>query len=600
VSVNVGRDFNDLEQRRLAAIVALDVVGYSRAIAQDEKSTLGRVRELRKTLIEPEAARFGGRLVKTMGDGFLIEFGSAVQAVRYTVGIQQSLADPRYGLQMRAGVNLGDVVVEDGDLFGDGVNIAARLESAAPMGGIAMSDVVRAALIGRLDLALQDAGLVTLKNIDRPVHVWHWLPIPSSGSSIPVTTSPEPSSPVGLSLPDNPSIVVLPFDSLSQDPEVGHLADGVVESITAVLSRIRSFFVISRNSAFTFKGKHRIVREIGRDLGVAYVLEGSVQKAGQRLRITVQLIDAIEDRHMWAERYDGTLDEIFDMQDRITEQVSCALQPSIRYAEIERARRKRPQDMRAYDYTMRAMQHVWLLEHQETTRALELLENALRCDPEYPVALALSAWCWAQRGAYNWVPDVRGAKARSLELATRAANWSSDDPLVLTVLGTVQTLARQYGIARDLLQRATSLDPNSAWAISRLAWLYTYCGELEKAIPEFERSQRLSPLDPHRFNNLVGMGFAWQLQSDDSKAELLFRQALEQQPKALWIHRNLAPALWGIGNYEAAMASLRIWTGQVPDFTTEQYESAMAIEPRFLTRIVQQLHEMGVPSTRQD
>ncbi|NIN37404.1 MAG: hypothetical protein GTO67_01370, partial [Gammaproteobacteria bacterium] len=283
---------------------------------------------------------------------------------------------------------------------------------------------------------------------------------------------------------------------MSGDAEQDYFADGVVESITAALSRIRAFFVIARNSAFAYKGQALNVREIGRDLGVAYVLEGSVQRAGNRVRITVQLIETANGAHLWAEKYDGAVDDIFDLQDRITEQVAGALEPSIRFAEVERARRKPPQDMGAYDFTMRAMRHVWMLEEDEASRGLELLEKALEIEPDYPLALALAAWCWAQRSVYNWFADIETAKANALERAERAAALSSDDPLILAVLGAVHTFARNYGAARVLLERAVALDPNAAWALSRLGWLEVYSDRPEAAKEHFRRAMRLSPLDP--------------------------------------------------------------------------------------------------------
>jgi adenylate cyclase len=388
---------------------------------------------------------------------------------------------------------------------------------------------------------------------------------------------------------------VLPFDNMSHDPEQEHFADGVVESLTAALSRIRAFFVIARNSAFAYKGRPTNVRDIGRELGVAYVLEGSVQRVGQRVRITAQLIETAGGVHLWADRYDGSLDDIFDLQDRITEAVAGALQPSIRLAEIERSRRKRPQELGAYDYAMRAMQHAWVLEKESATRALELADKALAIDPDYPLALALSAWCWAQRSVYGWADDARAAQAQALKLADRAAQQSADDPLILAVLGSVHTFARNYGVARVMLERAVALDPNGAWAESRLGWLDVYADRPDEAKGHFDKAMRLSPLDPLNFNNLVGLASARQVASDDAGAVPLYQRALQERPNALWIHRNLAAALAGLGRVDEAKASLEKLAVAYPGFSIAKFRDAMVFTPRAIDRMADQLRTLGVP-----
>jgi TolB-like protein/Tfp pilus assembly protein PilF len=398
-----------------------------------------------------------------------------------------------------------------------------------------------------------------------------------------------------LPIPAKPSIAVLPFHSLSNDPELQHFADGVVESITAVLSRIRSFFVISRNSAFQYRGRQRNPREIGSELGVAYLLDGSVQRVGARVRITVQLVEAATSVQLWADKYDGTVDEVFDLQDRITEHVAGALQPSIRHAEIERARGKRPLELGAYDYTMRAMHHVWHLEKQEAARGLELLDRALAIDAGYPLALALKAWCLAQHSVYNWTDDATALLANACQLADTAANLSTDDPVVLTVLGTVHTFARNHGVARVMLERAVALDPNSAWAISRLGWLDVYADHPELAATHFERALRLSPFDPMNFNNYVGLACAKQVAGDDYRAADYYARALQERPNAAWIHRNLAPALLGAGRLAEAMTSRDAMLAAYPELTIRKFKAAMVLSPRVLDRIAEQLRMLGVP-----
>jgi adenylate cyclase len=457
------------------------------------------------------------------------------------------------------------------------------LEGIAEPGGICVSARVQEDVRGRLDVAFSDEGEQKLKNIERPVRVYR---VQLSGAA--------PTAKIALPIPDKPSIVVLPFDNLSADPK-DYLADGIVEAITAALSRIRFFFVIARNSAFTYKGRAVNARDVGSELGVAYLLEGSVQKAGSRVRITVQLIETEGGSHVWTARLDGTNDDIFDLQDCITEQVAGARQPSIRIAEIERSRRKRPQDLGAYDYAMRAMPHVWALEKDESTKALELLDKAVAIDPKYPLALSLAAWCHAQRSVYNWVDDIAGSQNLGRKLAERAAELSGDDPLILAVLGAAHTFVRNYGTARVLLERALALDPNAAWAWSRLGWLENYSDRPERALENFERALRLSPLDPMNFNNYVGMGAAHEVAQDYDKATALYRRALEERPHAMWIYRNLASSLSGAGRMEEAEKAYAEMTRSYPDLTVSKFKQAMVFSAPVLERMVDNLKKLGLP-----
>jgi adenylate cyclase len=579
------------ETRKLAAILAADLVGYSRLASADEDRTLARLRTLRSDLVDPTIAVHYGRVVKRTGDGILIEFRSVVDAVRCAIEVQNGMIERNAGLpqerriEFRIGIHLGDVVEEsDGDLMGDGVNIAARLEGIADPSGICLSNAAYEQVRDKLKEELIDLGEQNLKNIARPVRVYRVMLNRSAAKSEPA-----------LTLPDKPSIAVLPFNNMSGEPDQDYLADGIVEAITGALSRIRSFFVIARNSAFTYKGRATNVRDIGRELGVAYVLEGSVQKAGNRVRIIVQLIETVGGAHVWTGRHDGTIDDIFDLQDRITEHVAGALQPSIRIAEIERSRRKRPQDLGAYDYAMRAMPHVWTLEKEESSKALELLDKALAIDPEYPLALSLAGWCYAQRSVYDWVDDIAQSQARALTLAERAAELSGDDPLILAVLGAVHTFVRNHGTARVLLERAVALDPNAAWAWSRLGWLDNYADQPERAIEEFERALRLSPLDPMNFNNYLGMGSAHEVAQEYDKAAAFYRRGLEERPHATWIYRNLASSLSGAGRMEEAKEAYARMVSSYPDLTASRLRQAMVFSPAFLDRMVDNLRKLGLP-----
>jgi len=578
-------------KRRLSAILAADVVGYSGLMSADEAGTLCELKSCRADIFDPAIAETGGRTVKLMGDGTLIEFTSVVDAVRCAIKIQETLIRGAGPIHLRIGINLGDIIIESDDIYGDGVNVAARLEQMAEPDGILISDDVYRHSRGKIEATFEDLGDRSIKNADQTVHVWRWC----NGLTNPEGNNAAAKPAADLALPDKPSVAVLPFDNMSGDIEQEHFADGVVEALTAALSRIRSFFVIARNSAFAYKGKPTNVRDIGRELGVGYVLEGSVQRAGGRVRITVQLIETQTGAHIWAEKYDGSLDDVFDLQDSITEQVAGALQPSIRLAEIERVARKRPQDLGAYDFTMRAFKHVWVLEKEETAKGLKLLNQALEIEQDYPLALALAAWCHAQGSVYNWSSDIEKSRSVALSLAEKAADISTDDPLILTVLGTVHTFVRNYGAARVLLQRAVALDSNSAWAWSRLGWLATYADRPDEAKENFEKAIRLSPLDPMNFNNYTGLGSALQVEGRDDEAAGMFLRALDERPNAMWIHRNLAPALLGAGRESEANASAKALLTAYPDMTVRRYKEAMVFSPAVLNRIGEQLIKLGVP-----
>ncbi len=500
---------------------------------------------------------------------------------------------PELRIEFRIGIHVGDIIIDDDDIFGDGVDIAARLEGIAEPGGICISDDAYRQIRGKIDVVFDDVGLQTLKNIAEPMHAWQLQLADQGDASIPSSSSLSQAH--DLSLPDKPSIVVLPFDNMSAEPGQDYLADGIVEAITAALSCIRSFFVIARSSAFTYKGRTTNARQIGKELGVAYLLEGSVQKAGNRLRIIVQLIETEGGAHVWSSRFDGILDEFFDLEDRITEQVAGALQPSVRLAEIERARRKRPQDLSSYDYTMRAMPHVWALEKEESARALELLEKALAIDPQYPLALSLAGWCHAQRSVYNWADDIAGSQAMARSLAERAAEMSGEDPIILAILGAVHTFVRNHGTARVLLERAVTLDPNASWAWSRLGWLENYADQPQKAIGNFERALRLSPIDPMNFNNYVGIGSAHELAQEYDEAATFYRRALQERPNARWIYRNLASSLSAGSRVEEARRAYAEMMRAYPDLTVSKFKQAMVFSPVALNRMAENLRKLGLP-----
>jgi adenylate cyclase len=581
-------------QRRLATILAADVAGYSELMSDDEEGTLARLRHLRGNVVVPTLLAHQGRLVKTVGDGFLIEFSSPVEAVRCAVEIQTAIAssgDQVTGptLRLRIGINFGDIIIdEDGDIFGDGVNVASRLEQIAAPGGIYLSGKVYEEVRDKLPHDFIDLGEQTIKNIRRPIRVYcleacHDARHPQLGHRR------------VLSLPDRPSIAVLPFSNIGGDPEQEHFAYGVVEDITAALSRVRSFFVIARNSSFAYKGRAVSVQQISRELGVRYLLEGSVRRAGHRLRITAQLIDATNGNHLWAEHYDGVAEELFDFQDQITASVVGAIQPSIRAAEVERALRKRPESLDAYDLVMRALPLVWSLERENNREATRLLEEALRLDPAYPLALSLAAWCCGQRVIYNWSDDTQEDTLEALRKAQMAAAMAADDSFTLAVLGAALTITRSFQRAASLLDRALALDPNSAWAWNRRGWLHNYQDKPEAAIPHFERSLRLSPFDPMAFNCDMGIGCAHFIAERYDQSIFWQEKALMAHPSSSWIHRNLAPAYALSGQNAKAQDSVRELLKGYPSITITDITNALVFSPGVLARIAEGLRMAGLP-----
>lgn len=577
-------------RRRLAAILAADMVGFSRRMANDEAGTVAVLKELRDSLFDPIVHQHQGRIFKATGDGVLVEFQSAVDAVACAVGIQRKMQQRNNGLSgdhhvaMRMGINLGDVIVEGDDILGDGVNVAARLEALAQPGGICVSAKVHEEMSGKMDVSFEDMGNQSLKNIDRAVRVY-------SVTDEPGTPRQRPS----LALPDKPSIAVLPFNNMSSDSEQEYFADGVVEEITTALSRMRWLFVIARNSAFVYKHRAVDVKQVGRELGVRYLLEGSVRKAGERVRIAGQLIDTTTGSHIWADRFEGALTDIFDLQDRITESVAGAIQPTILSAEIERSSRKRPESFAAYDYVLRAFPLVWSLERSQSHIAQTLLERALDIEPGYPLALSLAAWCHAQRVVYNWTEELAEERTQALRLAQRAASISQDDPMVLAILGAAHTIVRDYRIAGEHLAKSLTLDPNYAWGWNRSGWLNVHRGQPDLAIEQFERAMRLSPLDPAGFVCLFGISDAHFLKGNYLDTIAWGEKGLRRHPDADWHLRVLVPAYFHSGHLQEGQIAFRKMMERYPALTIAKVADALPFSPDMMTRILDGLRKAGLP-----
>jgi adenylate cyclase len=395
--------------------------------------------------------------------------------------------------------------------------------------------------------------------------------------------------------PDGPSIAVLPFANMSPDSEQAYFADGIVEDIITGLSRVTQFFVIARNSTFTYKGRTVDVRQVGRELGVRYVLEGSVRKSGSRVRITGQLVDASTGHHIWADRFDGNLADLFDLQDEVTTSVVGAIQPPIRAAETSRSQRKRPDSFDAYDFYMQALPHVASLDRNANAIGLGFLEQALRLEPTYAAALSMAAWCHAQRCVYGWTDDPDTESRITLELANKAVKLAANDSFVLSMLGAAQTLVREFDTAYELLQRALEIDPNCAWGWNRLGWLNSYLNRPAESIECFERAIRLSPLDPTNFNCFAGRGASHALQGRHDEAIKWLEKALAANPQAQWIYRQLIPAYVSAGRMEEAMRGLRLLLQDNPKLTCEKVRIAMLYSPSTMDRICAGLALAGLP-----
>jgi TolB-like protein/class 3 adenylate cyclase len=480
--------------RRLAAILAADVAGYSRLMGADEEGTLERLKALRRELVDPKIAEHHGRIVKTTGDGMLVEFASVVDAVRCAVEVQQAMAGRYTGveadnrIELRIGINLGDVIVEGDDLYGDGVNIAARIEALADAGGVFVSNTVHDHVRDRLPFVFEDLGEQQVKNIARPVRVYR----------VRDTAAKSPSAlvPSALPLPAKPSIAVLPFANMSGDPEQEYFADGMVEEIITALSRIRWLFVIARNSTFTYKGQSVDVKQVGRELGVRYVLEGSVRKAGQRVRITGQLIDATTGTHLWADRFDGSLEDVFELQDKVAVSVAGVIEPRLQAAEISRSSERSTDDLTAYDLYLRAYAMFWS-SAKHIPEALRLTKQAIARDPRYGPALAWAAYCCVALIHGNQSENREANRREGVDFARRALQVAGDDPGVLTNASyALAYFGEDIGAMMALVDRALALNPSFArgWYISGVIKLWA--GQPDVAIEHVEASMRLSPRAP--------------------------------------------------------------------------------------------------------
>ncbi|QIG52625.1 adenylate/guanylate cyclase domain-containing protein [Nordella sp. HKS 07] len=490
--------------RRLMAILAADMVGYSRLVELDEAGTLARLKTHRLELVDPAITKTNGRIVKTTGDGMLVEFASATDAVECAVEIQRRMArrnadvEPERQIRFRIGINLGDVIVEDGDVLGDGVNIAARLQTIADAGGIAVSQAVRDELAHKLDLTFEDLGEQPLKNISRPLRVYRVMLDEAQAT---------PVSAPALGDGGATSIAVLPFANMSGDPDQEFFADGLTEDIITALSRFRDLLVISRNSTFVYKGKAVNVQDVAKAFGVQYVVEGSVRKIANRVRITVQLIDARTDRHVWAERYDRELADIFAMQDEVTSSIVATLSGRVEAAAVERVQRSPTSNMRAYEYVLTAK----VLHHRSTVQAnaeaQRMIEKAIELDPKYAHAHAWRGCIVGQSWVYNWCPDRDTAwNTIVAELAT-ALSLDDNDSDVHRILAAISLSRGDHEAARYHQERALALNPNNDLIVVQQGEYLTWVGKPEEGVEWIHKAMRLNPHHPERFWNHLGRAY---------------------------------------------------------------------------------------------
>jgi TolB-like protein len=579
-------------ERRLTAILAADIAGYSRLMGADEEGTLERFKALRGELVDPKIGEHRGRMVKTTGDGILIEFPSVIEAVSCAVAVQREMARRNAGtpqdrrIAFRIGVNLGDIIVEDGDIHGDGVNIAARLEGIAEPGGICISEDAFRQVRGKVDAEFDDLGEQSLKNIVRPMRIYR----------IKLARAPDASL-TALPLPDKPSLALLPFQNLSSDPEQEYFADGMVEEITTAIARLPWLFVIARNSAFTYKGKPVNVKQVAQELGVRYVLEGSVRKAGNRVRITGQLIDTTTGAHIWADRFDGALDDIFELQDRVASSVAGTIEPKLRQSEIERASRKPTANLTAYDLYLRALARSYRYTDEGLAEAVVLARQALAIDPSYAPAAALVGRC-------RWVQRVQGWGALSDEdvgeacrLARQALEAERDDAETISQAAwTLFFMAGEAAMAAAALDRALTLNPNAAHAWLVRGNIHALRNQPEAAIEAIERARRLSPFDPYSFFYAAAIAAAHFAARRFEQTIEWADRSLHDQPRLVTAIRLKVAALAHLGHLDEARAELSRVLATDPKLTIAGFrEYAHFAAPEVLKLFVTGLRLAGLP-----
>jgi adenylate cyclase len=588
------------EQRKLAAIMAADVVGYARLMGRDEVGTLLRLKKWRGDCLEPSLARNGGRIVKLTGDGVLAEFASAVHALRAAVEFQQAVVELNGDqpeperMVFRVGIHLGDLIVEGNDLYGDGVNVAARLEPEAPPGGIVISRAVRDAVAGKLKTTLRDLGELSLKNIEQPVQAFR---VEWDLADWPLADRPTPEIHSGVfpSLPDKPSIAVLAFDNMSGEPDQEYFSDGISEDIITSLSQNHGIFVIARNSSFAYKGQPIDVSRIGRELGVRYVLEGSVRRVADRVRITAQLIEAEHRAHIWAGRYDRELTDIFAVQDEITHSIVATVAPEMLEAEMQRVRRKEPQALGAWEYAMRAQWHLARFTREDLVEARRLAAKSTVLDPGATLGFNIAAFAHLHEIHTGWSSSLPQSVLASYEAASKAVAVDSRDAVSQTALTACEVFLRRTDDAIARLKIAIDLNPNLTWAHGNLGVALTCSGRGDDAVAPLNEALRLSPRDQFNFLWHYLMGFALFIAGRYQEALECTEKALRENPNVPGIYRLRTACLSQLGRGDEAKAALADFLRLVPDANVASTKAQIPLKrPEDLERYIEALKRAGM------
>jgi adenylate cyclase len=563
-------------ERRLAAILAADVAGYSRLTGLDEEGTHVRLRERLRGLADPKISEHRGKIVKHTGDGVLAEFGSVVDAVRCAIEVQRGMAEQNATvpqvrrIEFRIGIHVGDIIVDENDIFGDGVNIAARLEGIAEPGGVCISDDAQRQIRGKVDTAFEDMGSQNLKNIAEPMRAWRLRMNASGSAAAPI--EPPVESTQALALPDNPSIAVLPFENMSGDPEQEYFADGMVEEIITALSRFKWLFVIARNSSFTFKGKAVDIKEVGRRLGVRYVLEGSVRKASGKVRITGQLIDAVTGENVCQITLEPVRPKVRALQDEVTVAVVSAIQPKLLQTEIALATRRRPENLTAYDCYLRALPQFYLSTREGLAEAIRLAQRALELDPRFGLVAALAGICHTNNVLWGYAVDPQFERKEAVRLFRLALRIDDSDPETLAWAAFIS--AYMLGDSEseiEMAERAVALNPNSFYAWNGRGWVYRVAGLPEEAIRSFERAIRMSPVDPLLYRPFTGIGYALIELGRFDEAIVAGKKAHRQNPFFSPAHRCLASAFAHLGRDAEAREAAAHLLEVDPGFTISAF-----------------------------
>jgi adenylate cyclase len=582
-------------QRRLAAVLAADVAGYSRLMGLDEEGTLSRLKALRKGLVDPSIASHRGRIVKTTGDGMLVEFASAVDAVRCAVEVQRGVtgqnadAATDIWIEFRIGIHVGDIIIDDNDIFGDGVNIAARLEGIAEPGGICISDDAYRQIRGKVEIACEDLGPQTLKNIAEPMRAWR--------AQLQSVAKAQPGSPAvqaqALALPNKPSIAVLPFQNMSGDAEQEYFVDGMVEDIITALSRFKSLFVIARNSTFTYKGKAIDIKQVGRELGVRYVLEGSVRKSANRVRITGQLIEADSGTHLWAEKIDGAIRDVFELQDQITARVVTAIAPTIERAEVERVKRRPTNTSGGYDTYLRGMALVYRGRFAE---ARTLFKRATEQDPEFAAAYAMVANTYRAELGLKGILPTPEIRADALLAINTALSITNDDAFVLsTCAHSMAYLCQQYDRAASVVDRAITLNPNMASVWVARGWASLMLGKPEHSIESFARLLKISPLEPTKPFIMAGMAFGYFYLDRYEEGRLTAKESMQLLPYHMSFGAYIANCV-GAGDLTEARSAAAEYLKFDPNFRVSRTPVIFPGPlPKLLEKLVDAFRTAGLP-----